>query len=50
MLFNFLRGKIKMKILFVSNTFPIPPRNEVELPLSQIMQNLSIKHKVCFNL
>jgi glycosyltransferase involved in cell wall biosynthesis len=50
MLFNFLRGKIEMKILFVGNTFPIPPRNGVELPLSQIMQNLSIKHKVFFAL
>ena len=50
MLFNFLRGKIEMKILFVSNTFPVPPRNGVELPLSQIMQNLSTKHKVCFAL
>ena len=37
-----------MKILFVSDSFPAPPRNGTELPLARIMEHLSLKHTVSF--
>lgn len=40
----------KLKILVVSNTFPIPPRNGVEIPIAGFMECLSEKNDIMFAL